>query len=290
MGNTICIESPAKVNLRLEVLKKRGDGYHEIRTIFQKISLCDSIRLSLQPSREIRIFTDHPTLPTGEKNLVFRAADAILRRSHFNGGIEIHIEKKIPIGAGLGGGSSNAASVLDGLSRLLRVNLTRKELMEMAKEIGADVPFFLFDGSAIGRGIGERLRKIELPHLFYVLIYPNFEVSTRWAYENLILTKRRNRFNLQWLLKSEEGICALLLNDLEEVVSKRYPEIKIMKGWLLSVGARGALMTGSGPTVFGIFEREKEAQEAFHRLMPEMKAKGWEIFLTQSLPKSSIRK
>ncbi len=290
MGNTICIESPAKVNLRLEVLKKRVDGYHEIRTIFQKISLCDSIRLSLQPSREIRISTDHPTLPTGEKNLVYQAADAILRRSHFNGGVEVHIEKKIPIGAGLGGGSSNAASVLDGLNRLLRVNLTRKELMEMAKEIGADVPFFLFDGSAIGRGIGERLRKIELPHLFFVLIYPNFEVSTRWAYENLILTKKRNRFNLQWLLKSEEGISALLLNDLEEVVSKRYPEIKIMKGWLLSVGARGALMTGSGPTVFGIFEREKEAQEAFHRLMIEMKARGWEIFLTQSLPKNSIRK
>ncbi|MCX8116460.1 MAG: 4-(cytidine 5'-diphospho)-2-C-methyl-D-erythritol kinase [Desulfobacterota bacterium] len=281
---TLFVLAPAKVNLRLEVLRKRPDGYHEIRTIFQKISLFDSLRFSLRPGRGIRITTDHPTLPTGERNLVYRAVKAFLKETRHSLSVEIHIKKGIPIGAGLGGGSSDAAAGLDALNRLLKTPISRKRLMEMGREIGADVPFFLFNGSAIGRGVGDRLRKIELPRYFYVLIYPNFEVSTRWAYENFILTKRRNHFNLQWLLRSKKRIPKLLRNDLEGVVSQRYPEISLMKEMLLAEGAKGALMSGSGPTVFGLFNEEGEAQEAFEGLSRRVRARGWRIFMARGLP------
>lgn len=284
MEQTVFIEAPAKVNLRLEVLRERPDGYHEIRTIFQKISLSDTLRLSLRPRRGIRIRTDHPTLATGEQNLVYRAVKAFLKVTRIDIGVEIYLHKEIPVGAGLGGGSSDAAAGLEGLNRLLKTRLTRKRLMEIGRELGADVPFFLFDGSAIGRGIGDRLRKIELPPFHYVLIYPNFEVSTKWAYENLVLTKKRNRINLQWLLKSEERIPDLLFNDLERVVSQKYSEINLMKEMLLTAGARGALMTGSGPTVFGLFDGARDAREGFESLKRPVKAKGWRIFLAHSLP------
>jgi len=329
MTDTLHLESPAKINLRLEVLKKREDGYHEIRTIFQKMSLHDTLHFSLKQRRGIRITADHPGLPTGKRNLVHEAVRSILERSDYEGGIDIKIEKRIPLGSGLGGGSSNAATALKALNELLKINLTQKELIEMGMGIGADVPFFLFGGSAIGSGIGERLRKIELPTLWYILINPNFEVSTRWAYQNFILTcstgqprpelgsktkhafeggvaKRRSgstlskpqpsiwgvegltktkyHFNLRKLLKTPEGIVRLLWNDLEGVVSGKYSEIRIIKRMLASVGAMGAMMTGSGPTVFGIFPGEKKATEAYHRLKRRVRGRGWRIILAHSIP------
>jgi 4-diphosphocytidyl-2-C-methyl-D-erythritol kinase len=284
MVDAFHIESPAKVNLRLEVLRKREDGYHEIRTLFQKISLHDTLHFSLNRRKGVRIRTDHVGLPTGRKNLVYHAARSMLDRSNYGGGIDIHIEKRIPLGAGLGGGSSNAAAALKALNELLNANLSQKELMVLGEQIGADVPFFLLEGSAIGSGIGERLRKITLPRLCYLLLNPGFEVSARWAYQNFVLTKTKYHFNLHGLLKSSMRISGLLYNDLEGVVSAKYQEIALMKEMLLSAGATGALMTGSGPTVFGLFSGEKKAKDAYERLERKVRGRGWRIFQAQGIP------
>jgi 4-diphosphocytidyl-2-C-methyl-D-erythritol kinase len=207
----------------------------------------------------------------------------MLRASSYTGGVDIEIKKRIPLGAGLGGGSSNAAATLRALNHLLRMGLSEKELMGMGLEIGADVPFFFLKGSAIGSGIGERLKRVELPDLWYVLIYPNFEVSTRWAYGHFVLTKQQFHLNLHRLPKSPEGISCILLNHLEAVVSGKYPEIGLMKETLVSAGALGALMTGSGPTVFGLFDNEKSSTAAYGNVRRVAGKKGWAVFKAHSL-------
>jgi len=153
----------------------------------------------------------------------------------------------------------------------------------MGLEIGADLPFFFLRGAAIGSGIGERLKKEELPNLWYVLIYPNFEVSTRWAYQNFVLTNQQFHFNLHKFLKSPEGISRILLNHLEEVVSKKYPQIGIMEKILFSAGALGALMTGSGPTVFGLFQDDKSATGAYAKIKKSVGRRGWVVFKAHSI-------
>jgi 4-diphosphocytidyl-2-C-methyl-D-erythritol kinase len=155
--------------------------------------------------------------------------------------------------------------------------------MEKGLEIGADVPFFFLEGAAIGSGIGERLKKVKLPDLWYVLIYPNFEVSTRWAYQNFVLTKQQFHFNLHKFLKTPEGISRILLNHLEAVVSKKYPQIGIMKKTLLSAGALGAMMTGSGPTVFGLFPEAESAARAYEKIGKMVGRKGWGVFKAHSI-------
>jgi 4-diphosphocytidyl-2-C-methyl-D-erythritol kinase len=283
MTESLDLESPAKINLRLEVLKRREDGYHELRTVLQKISLHDTLHFSLKKEKGISIISDHPKLPLGKKNLVYKAVQSMVRGCGYRGGVRIEIEKKIPLGAGLGGGSSDAATTLMALNQLLGMNLSQKELMEMGLGIGADVPFFFLKGAAIGSGIGERLKKEELPSLWYVLIYPNFEVSTRWAYQHFVLTNQQFHFNLHRFLKTPEGISRILLNHLEEVVSKRYPQISLMKELLLSAGALGALMTGSGPTVFGLFPEAKSAGRAYERMKKLAGRKGWVVFKARGI-------
>jgi 4-diphosphocytidyl-2-C-methyl-D-erythritol kinase len=284
MMEALRLVSPAKVNLRLEILKKREDGYHELRTILQKINLHDLLHFSLKKERGISITTDHPNLPVGKSNLVYQAVQSILKKSDYQGGVLIEIEKRIPLGAGLGGGSSNAATALKAMNQLLKIDLPEKELMRMGLEIGADVPFFFLEGAAIASGIGERLKKIELPGLWYVLIYPNFEVSTRWAYQNFILTKKQFHFNLHRLLRTPKEISRLLWNDLEEVVSREYPQIGVMKKMLYSAGALGVLMTGSGPTVFGVFSEEGGASEAYKKVRKMVRGKGWIVLNAHSIP------
>ncbi len=284
MVEALRFKSPAKINLRLEILRRREDGYHELRTLMEKISLSDTLYVSLEKEKGISITTDHPDLPLGKKNLVYRAAQVILKKSKYKGGLHIDIRKEIPLGAGLGGGSSDAATTMKALNQLLEIGLPAKELMKIGSGIGADVPFFFLDGAAVASGIGERLKKIELPDLWYVLINPNFEVSTRWAYQNFVLTKRHFHFNLQGLVKTPEEISSLLWNDLEGVVSHKYPQIEGMKKMLLSAGASGALMTGSGPTVFGVFSGKREAEKAFKKLEDKVRRRGWIILKTHNLP------
>ena len=283
MREALHLESPAKVNLRLEILKRRKDGYHELKTVLQKISLHDTLHFTLKKEKGVSIITNHPNLPVGKDNLVYQAAQSMLKVSNYREGVHIEIEKRIPLGAGLGGGSSNAATTLKALNCLFKLNLSQKELMGMGLKIGADVPFFFLRGAAIGSGIGEQLKKKELPILWYVLIYPGFEVSTRWAYQNFVLTNQQFHFNLHKFLKTSQGISHILFNHLEEVVSKKYPQIGIMKNLLISAGALGTLMTGSGPTVFGLFQDDKSATGAYEKIKKMIARRGWIIFKAHSI-------
>ena len=281
---TLTLKSPAKVNLRLEILRRRKDGYHELRTIYQKINLSDTLYFSLKKGKGISIETDHPGLSTGEDNLVYRAIRLATNESGYRDGMRVKIEKRIPLGAGLGGGSSNAASTLMAMDRLLGLKLSKKRLMEMGLQIGADVPFFFLRGAAVASGVGEKLKRIELPSLWFVLIYPNFEVSTRWAYQNFVLTRARFRLNLQTFPRSLRGISSALWNDLESVVSKEHPQIEEMKAVLVSSGSLGTLMTGSGPTVFGIFSADKDATSAYRKVKKIGKGKSWIVLKAHSIP------
>ena len=303
MKESLVLESPAKINLRLEILRKREDGYHELKTIFQKISLHDTLHFSLKKGKGISITTNHPRLPVRKTNLIYRAAQSILRRSNYKGGVAIQIEKRIPLGAGLGGGSSNAAATLKALNQLLGTNLSRKVLMELGLKIGADVPFFFLKGAALGSGIGERLKKIEVPNLWFVLIYPNFEVSTQWAYQNFDkclsaatlsglqplsrkakgLTNQQFHINLNKFSKTPKGVSQILFNHLEAVVLKEYPQIDVMKKMLFSAGALNALMTGSGPTVFGLFPGERIATKAYEKIEGLASRRGWAVFKAHSI-------
>jgi 4-diphosphocytidyl-2-C-methyl-D-erythritol kinase len=283
MTETIRLNSPAKVNLRLEILRKREDGYHEIRTLFQKISLHDTLYFTLKKEKGISVTTDHPRLVVGKENLVHRAAAMILERSAHRRGVSIHIEKRIPLGAGLGGGSSNAATTLSALNEMMGAGLRAGELAELGLKIGADVPFFMMKGAAIGGGVGERLEKVEIPQFWYLLINPNFEVSTRWAYQQFVLTKNRFRSNIRRFLRTPSEISRILRNDLEEVVAVSYPQINVMKEILSSAGAKGAMMSGSGPTVFGVFATEGTLLEAFQRLKGRAKKEGWILLKAQGI-------
>ena len=283
MSEVLRLQSPAKVNLRLEILKKRDDGYHEIRTVFQKISLHDTLYFSLKKKKGISITTNDPNLPVGKANLVHRAGQAFFQRAGYRGGLDVHIHKRIPLGAGLGGGSSNAATTLKALCQLLGLEFSNREMLELGLTIGADVPFFLGEGSAIATGIGEKLEKVKLPDLWYVLIYPNFEVSTRRAYQNFELTKNRFHLKIQKFLTTPGGISHILHNDLERVVSTTFPEIELMETMLRSSGAMGTMVTGSGPTVFGLYFEQGGVLAAYRGLRSKVRRRGWTLFKAHGL-------
>lgn len=284
MLKNLRIKSPAKVNLTLEILRKREDGYHELRTVLQKIALHDTLDFALGKEKGISITSSHPALPTGKENLVYKAARTLMETCAIRAGVRVNIKKRIPLGAGLGGGSSNAAATLIALNRLLELNLPDRELRRMGARIGADVPFFCTEEAAIGYGIGERLKPIRLPNLWYILIYPNFEVSTRWAYENFVLTKRRLHNKIHEFVRTPETISSVLRNDLETVVSKRYPQIEEMKGILCRAGALGSMMSGSGPTVFGIFSGERGVTEGYKKVKKTPMDKEWIVLKTHGIP------
>lgn len=263
--------SPAKVNLSLEVLKKRPDGYHEIRTVFARVGLFDRIELTLQKTHGIRFETDSKEVPAGPENLAYKAAKLLEERYNVSSGVSIRLKKVIPVSAGLGGGSSNAAAVLLGLNRLWKLGLSRARLVKIGAELGSDVPFFILESSyALGTGRGEILRKISPAkvRLWYVLVKPPFGISTREAYEGLrlgILTPEKTdvRMLLRSIQKGQPRVIGkLLFNSLELSLNKRVRIILNLKKTLLSCGALGALMSGSGSAIFGLFKTNKLADAA----------------------------
>lgn len=257
------LKAPAKVNYRLDVLRKRADGYHDLRMVMQRIDLCDDIEITLTNRGEIRVACGMEGVPSGQGNIAWQAADALVQLSARKVGLNIAITKNIPVAAGLGGGSSDAASVLIGVNELLELNLPDERLMEIGVKLGADVPFFIFRKTALAEGIGERLSPVEgLPPVWLVLVNPNIHVSTAWVYQNLQLTKTRDTYKLPRFCNRIEDVCMLLSNDLETVTIQRFPIIQEIKEKLLSVGASGVLMSGSGPTVFGVFTDEATARQA----------------------------
>jgi len=261
---------------------KRKDGYHDIRTLFQKVSLRDELRITTA-SNSIKVECDNHQVPANEGNLAYTAAQAILSQYGIKDGVSISIKKNIPIAAGLGGGSSNAASTLLGINQLFGLGASTRELMRIGRDIGADVPFFIFGKTALATGIGDRLEKIEItPKLWLLLITPGIQISTAWAYSNLRmgLTSRPINTNIPNCINHLTEIISLLSNDLEKAVIPRYPIVKSIKEDLLNKGAQGSLMSGSGSTVYGIFSSEDEAKEAYGQLTNHS---DWQVHLSQSI-------
>jgi 4-diphosphocytidyl-2-C-methyl-D-erythritol kinase len=267
---------PAKVNLSLEVLGRRPDGYHELRSVMVPISLVDDLYLRLAPEPGIRVTVEGADLPGGPDNLVHRAAALILDAiGETAAGIEIRLVKRIPVGGGLGGGSSDAAATLVGLNRLLGAGLDEAALAALALRLGADVPFFLAGRPALATGVGERLIPLPpFPPFWMVLLNPGFAVSTAWVFHELDvtggqgagLTPPGDQVTIDRFLEGPASAGRTLRNDLELVTLNVYPRLRELKAALLACGAIGALMSGSGPTVFGIFLDEHAARLGYERL------------------------
>jgi len=278
------MRAPAKVNLSLRVVGKRRDGYHLIDTIMVPVSLYDEITIKRsKPGAKLTVACDDPRIPSGKRNLAYKAAELLLARDAAKRPVSIDIKKRIPPGAGLGGGSSDAAAVLIGLNRLLKLGKNRSQLMKIAVKIGADVPFFILGRPARARGIGERLRPIKMARrLYLVIVYAGFPISTAWAYHSLHfkLTKNRGKTSLNRHVWPLRGRALELVNDLEKPVLRRYPKVARLKRRLAEEGAIGTSMSGSGSSVFGIFSSGDEAKKAFLRIDRE---DGVKAFLVRSL-------
>ena len=275
----IKLKARAKINLGLDVVRKREDGYHEVRMIMQMINLYDRITLRRSTEPGIRVTTNLPYLPVNEDNLVYRAAKLLMEEFKVTEGAEIELQKYIPVAAGMAGGSSDAAAVMVGINRIFHLGLTKKQLMERGVKIGADVPFCIMRGTALAEGIGEVLTPLPaMPHCSLVIAKPKIHVSTKFVYGNLKANELKEHPDIDGQVQalregSLEQLVAKMGNVLETVTVPAYPVIDEIKRTMLKNDAMGAMMSGSGPTVFGIFEREERAQEVCRLLKKEGAAK-----------------
>jgi len=267
--------APAKVNLILRVLDRRPDGYHNLWSLMQTVGLEDELHIRLRPgSTELSLTCDDPGLPTDGRNLIHRAATLVLERAGLQGnravGLEIRVTKRIPVSAGLGGGSSDAAATIAGLNRLLALGWSDHEMATMGQVLGSDVPFFFFAPSARVRGRGEDVAALPVTGArWVVLVHPGFPIATRWAYDRLAALRKTVRplspalavlmgkSSVRW-----EEVIPLMENDFEEALTPDHPVLGAIKCELLSAGAEAALLSGSGATVFGIFHDEAAATRA----------------------------
>jgi 4-diphosphocytidyl-2-C-methyl-D-erythritol kinase len=287
------LPSYAKINLSLRVLGKRPDGYHELRTIFQTITLADRLTFRALDSKRIELECDAPDVPGDETNLVVRAARLLSERFHVERGAAINLEKSIPAGGGLGGGSSNAAVALVGLARLWNIETGRDELSKLGASLGADVPFFFTGGPALGTGRGTEIAPLaDASRASLIVITPRVRISTAEAYKALnapALTKNFAPVNL--LVSREESkffdsLHASLVNDFESAIFQQQPEIERARNALLDAGARAALLSGSGSSVFGVFENLGEVERARARLRIE---DGWRVFVCDTLSRAEYQ-
>jgi len=275
------ILSPAKINLFLHITGKRRDGHHDLFTLMSCVDLVDSILLDFETDH-ISIHCEHSQVPRDSTNLAFRAAEVFFEKFAARPAVSITIDKNIPVAAGLGGGSSNAAAVLKGLNRHFDSPFSEDQLSLMAAGIGADVPFFLYGKPALAAGIGDRLTAYSfLKQDPVIIINPDFSVSTAEIYKSYSfgLTKGEKAINYNVFTTETEFDAAIhLINDLEEVTAALYPEIYLLKQKLLDYGATGALMSGSGPSVFGIFPDTEIAEQAYKMLYGNIDER---VFLTK---------
>ncbi|OEF95750.1 4-(cytidine 5'-diphospho)-2-C-methyl-D-erythritol kinase [Desulfuribacillus alkaliarsenatis] len=263
----------AKINLTLDILGKRSDGYHEVEMMMQTVDLTDQMIFTLRQGTDITIECDVSYVPTDERNLAYKAAKLLQDRFSVNKGVHIMLHKKIPVSAGLAGGSSNAAATLRGLNQLWELNLTTEEMVEIAAEIGSDVAFCVYgSGTAIARGRGEIIERIpKAPPMTILLVKPQISVSTAVVYQNYRSELVKARPNTKAMLEAineqdQKAICDNLSNVLETVTFSMHPEVQRLKQQMLSFGADGVLMSGSGPTVYGIVLKEKRATKIFNAL------------------------
>jgi len=282
----IHLRARAKINLALDIERKREDGYHEITSIMQSLSLYDKIYIKkVYKSDYLKVITNVHWLPSDQRNLAYKAADYLRSKFDINNGIFINIEKNIPSMAGLGGGSADCAATLLGMRKLFNLPITIDELISLGSIFGADVPFCIMEGTALAKGIGEKLTPLKnIPPLHILLVKPSVLCSTKEIfskYNDKVVTKRPNIPNMLKSIESSDldGICTNMANVLESVTSVKHPIVCDIKRLMRAKGARAAHMTGTGPTVFGIFETYHEANLAKNEIKNKIKDIS-EVFIT----------
>ena len=266
------LKAYAKINLGLDVLRKREDGYHEVRMVMQSVKLYDKLTMKKISKNEILLTTNLGYLPNNDKNLVYKAIQLMKEEYGLTQGVKADLEKKIPVAAGMAGGSTDAAAALVGMNRLFHLKLSKERLMELGARLGADVPYCVLRGTALSEGIGERLTLLEpLPDCYILIAKPGINVSTRFVYENLEADKLLWHPDIDGMMEALKrgelkGVTDRLSNVLETVTEKKYPIIGKIKKTMVDHGALNAIMSGSGPTVFGIFDKEQTAMKALERI------------------------
>lgn len=293
--NSITVRAPAKVNLFLKILSKRKDRYHNIHTLFERISLYDTIRIS-RAKKGIIVKADRPITKDPKDNIVYKAAQAVLKQGKVKCGVRIEVKKRIPIAAGLGGGSSDAAATLIGIDKLFDLRLDRSILMRIGRSLGADVPFFLLKANfAIGKGIGDNLNIINTKRrLWHILVYPGFKVSTKDVYrafdglkrpESNFLTDEKSSAKIISPLTGYKDMEQVLCNDLEQATVLKKGIIGCILGSLAQLLGKKFIVSGSGPSLFCLYGTGKEAIEAKRtilRRMPANRRRGWQIFVVKT--------
>lgn len=265
--NSIIKQCKAKINLAIDVLGRRPNGYHDVRMVMQQVDICDTVRIDMRDDSEIILHGKN--MPCDETNLAYRAARAYFDTVKINPGCDIYIEKRIPMGAGMAGGSTDAAGVINGLDELTESGLSLDERMEIGSRLGADIPFCIMGGCVLAEGIGERLTPLpKPPKVYYLIAKPEQSVSTKWVYENLDFSKKPNSLNIDALVEAIQnrdlkGIYQNMGNVLENAAATICPEVDIYKADMLKLGAEVSLMSGSGSAVFGIFEDKETADTAY---------------------------
>ena len=278
------LRAMAKINLGLDVVRKREDGYHEVRMIMQTIRMFDRVTVYRIPEPEIRISSNLHFLPVNENNIAYKAARMMLESQPVRGGVSISLQKRIPVAAGMAGGSADAAAVLYAMNRIFYMGYTLEELMDFGLRLGADVPYCLMRGTALAEGIGEELTRLPAcPPCYVVIAKPAISVSTRFVYENLHLdetTRHPDIYGLADAICRQDlyGMLPYMGNVLEKVTIAQYPIIEEIKNHMKEHGAVNAMMSGSGPTVFGLFDDKDAAEHACEALRESKIAKT--VFLT----------
>lgn len=278
------LKALAKINIGLDVLRKREDGYHEVSMIMQTIHLFDRLQIKKTKEPGIRISSNLYYLPVNENNLIYKASKLLMDEFSIQEGIEVRLEKHIPVAAGMAGGSTDGAAALYGLNKMFDLGLTMEQLKERGVKIGADVPYCLMRGTALAEGIGEKLTALPpMPKCPVLVAKPGVSVSTKFVYENLRLAENTPHPDIHRLIEDIEkkdlrGTAADMGNILETVTMEHYPEIAQLKEIMVNFGALNALMSGSGPTVFGLFENERTAKRAYKAVRKSGLAK--QLYLT----------
>ena len=283
---SIRLKARAKINLGLDVLRKREDGYHDVRMVMQTIGIYDRLIITKIPEEDIRIKSNLFFLPVNENNLIYKAAKLLKDSAGFAGGVEIDLNKFIPVSAGLAGGSTDAASTLFGINRLFDLGLSTKDLMELGVSIGADVPYCVMRGTALAEGIGEKLTALPpLPRCWILIAKPPINVSTKLVYESLDMNGVDRHPDIDGLIDAIKrqdinGVCSLMGNVLENVTVPLYPVIESIKNDMMDNGAINAMMSGSGPTVFGIFPDEETTLKC--QAFLKNKGEARQVYITES--------
>lgn len=292
MMDKIVIKAMAKINLGLDVIRKRTDGYHEVRMVMQSVNLYDTLTFTKSDEKGITLTANKREIPLDERNLIYKAADLLYKRYSMPEGVRIHLDKKIPMAAGMAGGSTDAAAALTGMNRLFELGISQEELCGLGVKIGADVPYCIMGGTVLAEGIGEILTPLPpAPDCFLVIAKPGIDVPTKYVYENLHADKLTCHPDIDGMVRAvsnqdRRGIAAAMGNVLETVTVQEYPVIDEIKKFMKENGAVNSLMSGSGPTVFAIMENAEKAERLKQSLGETGLAK--EIFVTNFTERTCI--